>query len=455
MGHRSRFGDRLASMAPAMPAPLRVFWARAASRRGLHVAALRAAPNDPWVLANLGMFHSAAENERVKIAKAVALAGLGDVERAQHLLGSAPRLTARQRAQLARVVAPFDPQAGLNFLAPGPSAEKAACLIAAGMIDEAEAILTHLGPSREAGLLRAACSTRRGANRQARIQLNATFARDGLEPPFVESDEPLALGALNDLAAPAPVDPTGPCVSVVIAARNAAGTLGMALDSLRRQTWRNLEILVIDDGSTDGTVDVVIEQARSDQRIALLRNTGVGGAYGARNSGIAAARGAYLTFHDADDWAHPRRIERQVAVIGSNGMGSVCSHIRLSDAGDILAPRVFPLARINPILLMVRREALVRWGGFDLVRLGGDSELLARMDAIYGRQAVARVQEILVIAGWSGSSLMGAAHTGLKGDGAKLRVAYVEAWRRRHANGRYSPEASGNASLAFADKTWR
>ena len=184
-------------------------------------------------------------------------------------------------------------------------------------------------------------------------------------------------------------------------------------------------------------------------------NEGRPGAYGARNTGIAAARGTYVTFHDADDWAHPRRIERQVLALESRGMGSVCSHIRLNAEGHILAPRVFPLARINPILLMVRREALIRWGGFDPVRLGGDSELLARIDAIYGRQSVARVPEILVVAGWSGSSLMGAADTGLKGEGARLRVAYVETWRRRHAESDFSAEACRTPSLAFTDKTWR
>lgn len=453
MGYR-RLGDRLAQLAPLVPRPLRVFWARAASRRGLHVAALRAAPDDPWVLANLGMFQSAGENARSRVVQAIGLAGVGNVEGARRLLDSPNRLTRRQRRQLARVVAPFDPKVGLDLLPPESLAARAACLIALGALDEAEGLAGRLGDTREAGLLRAACLTRRGANSQARAELNALFLRDGLEPPFVETGDALSLTELNGTP-PRPIDEAGPLVSVVIAVRNAADTLGMALDSLRRQTWSNIEILVVDDASTDGTVDVIADQARADDRVVLLRNAGVSGAYGARNTGIATACGAYVAFHDADDWAHPRRIERQVAAVEASGMGSVCSHIRLNAEGHILAPRVFPLARINPILLMVRKEALTRWGGFDSVRLGGDSELLARIDAIYGRDAIARIPEILVIAGWSGSSLMGSAHTGLKGEGARLRVAYVEAWRRRHAKGRFSPEACEDASLAFADKTWR
>lgn len=454
MRHRFRLGDKLALLAPKTPWPLRILWARAASRRGLHVAALRAAPEDPWVLANLGMFQSAAGSARAKVVRAMGLAGLGKTEEVRSLLDSSHPLTRRQRSQLARIVAPFDPRMGLELLPREAFAARAACLIALGLVGEAEDLLKQLGATREADLLRVACLTRKEANRRARTELNAIFVRDGLHPPFRQSSAPLTLATLN-VSAPSPRDAAVPLVSVVIAARNAADTLGMALDSLGGQTWANIEILVVDDGSTDATVEIIANRARSDDRVVLLRNTDTSGAYGARNTGIVAARGTYVTFHDADDWAHPMRIERQVAALEASGMGSVCSHIRLSGDGHILAPRVFPLARINPILLMVRREALTQWGGFDCVRLGGDSELLARIDAIYGRQAVARIPEILVIAGWSGASLMGSAHTGLKGEGARVRVAYVETWRRRHAKGDFHPMRAGDPSLAFADKTWR
>lgn len=419
------------------------------------MAALRAAPNDPWVLANLGMFQSAAANPRVKVAKAIGLAGLGKVDDAKALLGPLHLVPRRHRTQLARVIAPFDPVTGLELLPREALASRAAFLIALGAVTEAEQLLNQLGAGRETGLLQAACSARKGANRRARIQVNGVFLADGLEAPFSETDEPLTLNGLNDVSLDT-TDQTGDAlVSVVLAVRDAANTLGMALDSLRGQTWRNVEILVVDDASTDGTADIIAEHARSDERVVPMRNTEVAGAYGARNTGIEAARGNYVTFHDADDWAHPRRIERQVAALDAGKVGSVCSHIRLNADGHLLAPRVFPLARINPILLMVQREVLVQWGGFDNVRLGGDSELLARIDALYGRDAVARIAEVLVIAGWSSSSLMGSPDTGLKGNGAALRVAYVEAWRLRHARGEFATEARQAASLAFAEKTWR
>jgi glycosyltransferase involved in cell wall biosynthesis len=98
-------------------------------------------------------------------------------------------------------------------------------------------------------------------------------------------------------------------ISVIIPAYNYARYLREAIDSVFAQTYPALELIVVDDGSTDDTPDVV---AAYGNRIRAIRqqNQGVSAA---RNSGIAAARGEYVSFLDADDLWHPQKLELQMA----------------------------------------------------------------------------------------------------------------------------------------------
>ncbi|OQW46366.1 MAG: hypothetical protein A4S16_10995 [Proteobacteria bacterium SG_bin6] len=101
-------------------------------------------------------------------------------------------------------------------------------------------------------------------------------------------------------------------VSVVIPAFNAADWIDQTLASARGQTHRALEIIVVDDGSTDDTAARVAAVAARDPRVRLIRQPN-GGVARARNRGIAAAAGAYVAPLDADDLWAPTKIERQVA----------------------------------------------------------------------------------------------------------------------------------------------
>src|SRR5438045_2856629 len=88
-------------------------------------------------------------------------------------------------------------------------------------------------------------------------------------------------------------------VTVIVPAYNAGVTIGATLDSIRAQTHTNLEVLVIDDGSTDATAKIVQRHASVDPRIRLIRQSNEGVA-APRNRGIAEARGEYLAPIDAD-----------------------------------------------------------------------------------------------------------------------------------------------------------
>ena len=102
-----------------------------------------------------------------------------------------------------------------------------------------------------------------------------------------------------------------PLVSVVIPAFNACRTLAQALDSVRAQTYPNIEIIVVDDGSTDGTADVLRAYAESVRSIHQPN----GGLPNARNTGCRSARGEFIALMDADDLCTPERITVQAGVM--------------------------------------------------------------------------------------------------------------------------------------------
>ena len=99
-----------------------------------------------------------------------------------------------------------------------------------------------------------------------------------------------------------------PAVSVIVAAYNIESYIGRALDSLTGQTLQNLEIIAVDDGSTDHTGQICDEAAAKDPRIHVVHKEN-GGLSDARNAGIAQAHGEYIGYLDGDDWAEPAMYE--------------------------------------------------------------------------------------------------------------------------------------------------
>jgi len=104
-----------------------------------------------------------------------------------------------------------------------------------------------------------------------------------------------------------------PLVSVVMSAYNCERYVRDAVASVLQQTFSDLELIVVDDGSTDATSGILEELRRSDERLRVIERTNSGRPAIARNDGIAAARGSYLSFLDCDDLYDPERTERLLA----------------------------------------------------------------------------------------------------------------------------------------------
>ena len=108
-------------------------------------------------------------------------------------------------------------------------------------------------------------------------------------------------------------------MSVVLPTYNRAETLGRAVESVLGQTFTNLELIVVDDGSTDGT-DSVLARFK-DPRMRVVSTTVNRGVSAARNAGIGEARGEFIAFQDSDDSWRPHKLERQVECLTRAGEG--------------------------------------------------------------------------------------------------------------------------------------
>lgn len=183
-----------------------------------------------------------------------------------------------------------------------------------------------------------------------------------------------------------------PKVTVIIPAYNAESGLKTTLDSVLNQTWGNLEVLVIDDCSTDGTVSIVEEYISKDSRVQLIQAESNGGAYVARNLGLRAASGDYVTINDADDWSHPEKIEKQMnhllenpSIIGNTSeQARATNDLRFYRRGK---PGYYIFNNMSSFLFR-RKQVMEKIGFWDSVRFGADSEFIRRIKKVFGDDAV-------------------------------------------------------------------
>jgi len=186
----------------------------------------------------------------------------------------------------------------------------------------------------------------------------------------------------------------GAAISILLPFHNAAATLAEALDSLLAQTFRDWELLAVDDRSDDGSVGIVAGHARRDPRVRLLENAGPAGIVGALQTAVNAVSAGWLARMDADDRCHPDRLARQwtrtgdadvittgVALLDPLGEGMV-RYVKwvnsLRSHGDIANARFIENPVIHPAVLM-RRSVLRAAGGYRDVPWAEDHDLWLRM----------------------------------------------------------------------------
>ena len=135
-------------------------------------------------------------------------------------------------------------------------------------------------------------------------------------------------------------------VSVVVPVYNVENYIGYCIKSIINQSYKDLDIILIDDGSTDTSGQICDEWAKSDDRISVIHKTN-GGLSDARNVGIDIATGEYITFIDSDDYILPTFIEYLYNLISKNNADiSVCQLINVDESNSVISSGGEPLDKI-------------------------------------------------------------------------------------------------------------
>jgi glycosyltransferase involved in cell wall biosynthesis len=180
-----------------------------------------------------------------------------------------------------------------------------------------------------------------------------------------------------------------PLVTVIVAVFNSADTLHYSLKSILDQDYTNVEVIAVNDASTDQSLSILESLQQADARIKIISLQNNSGPYVCRNIALAHATGEYVTCHDADDWSHPERLKRQLdEILATDAAANVCYMLRLRKDGSFT--RSSPISDIcsDGILrqcfssLLVKRDYLIDiYGQWDNVRKAADSELIERIKA--------------------------------------------------------------------------
>lgn len=185
----------------------------------------------------------------------------------------------------------------------------------------------------------------------------------------------------------------GVLVSVIMPAYNAEETLAFAAESILKQTWKNIELIIVDDCSTDATYQIAQGIALKDGRVKVLRNYVNMGPYVSKNRAVSICDGVYITGHDADDWAHPERIENHVKYMLDNPQvkASATKMLRVTENGSFDRVSVKNIntcdgvTQVAFISTMFETEFFKKEiGAWDCVKFGADSEVINRCRSVLG-----------------------------------------------------------------------
>ncbi len=183
-------------------------------------------------------------------------------------------------------------------------------LLFTGDLDEDDRLLGRVARLERHFLLADAASRRAHVGSEEWLShVNAALASVAIAPVALHSSSLVPFDGLSAAVTLSPVD--GPLITVVMLAYRPGPEIYTAVRSILDQTWRNLELLVVDDGSGPEFSNVFTDVTKLDTRITLLRRSAHVGTTSACQVGLNSARGELVTFQEVSDWSHPERLARQ------------------------------------------------------------------------------------------------------------------------------------------------
>ncbi len=228
----------------------------------------------------------------------------------------------------------------------------------------------------------------------AKIFIYRFYRQYGLQPINLVKDNKLTIGNNHKKLKKIKNTQT---VSIIVTTYNSAKFVENCINSLLNQTVNNIEIIVVDDASTDNTVEI-IKKYPTIKLIELDENNGT---YYARNTGISQSSGQFITFQDSDDWSHPERVSKQLQQLLDHPktVANFSNFFRVDESTGLPSCRQnYPLLRLNLSSMMIRKERLEDVGGFDNQRrIEADKRLLNTILSKYGKDSVKYIKLPLAI----------------------------------------------------------
>lgn len=201
-------------------------------------------------------------------------------------------------------------------------------------------------------------------------------------------------------------------ISVITPCYNASNTIARAIASIQSQSLTHWELIVIDDGSTDGSADIVNKMVRTDSRIRLIQMPHRG-VVSASNNGLSLAKGEFIARMDSDDFSHPRRLELQARALQNDKTLDVVSCLahfagnpesaggyayHVDWANRCISPEKINLNRFIDLptphpTVMFRRSLIAKWGGYRDGEFPEDYEMILRW--ISNGACIGKIRETL------------------------------------------------------------
>lgn len=229
----------------------------------------------------------------------------------------------------------------------------------------------------------------------------------------------------------------GPKVSVILPAYRAEDGIQIAIESILNQSWRNIELLIVDDCSPDDTLQVIDAYAEQDERITVFSTPKNSGPYVARNIALQAATGEFVTVNDADDWSHHDKLRVQVehlldhpeVLANTSEQARLTEDIQFYRRGN---PGKYIFSNMSSF--MFRREHVMKKLGFwDTVRFAADGEFIRRFTRQFGTEALVHLKSgPLSFPRQSVTSLTSSSAFGYSGFFMGVRKEYVESFSVYH-----------------------
>jgi glycosyltransferase involved in cell wall biosynthesis len=232
-------------------------------------------------------------------------------------------------------------------------------------------------------------------------------------------------------------------ITVLMPVYNARATLRKAVQSILDQTWKRLELILLDDCSTDDSLAIARELARQDPRIRVVALEENRGPYVAKNIGLRSAQGDYVTVHDADDWAFPTRLAYQIAPLLAQAEGALKVTMGLTLRMD----KGGRFTRFQP-LNWVTEDGAMRWcfpsplfercyfddklEAWDSFRVGADAEIVQRIRRFEPEAIRVLNCPVMIQLDGAGSLTKSEVYFNDERGESPARAAYREAWAQRH-----------------------